>query len=78
MAVSYPDQLVTAIRENKPDTMIQFYLTWGRPYGEETLCGGLPQFCTYESMQDALTSSYTSFGCRHKPARLAPVGEAFR
>ena len=38
----------------------------------------MPQFCTYESMQDALTNRYTSFACLNRPARLAPVGEAFR
>ena len=73
-----PDQLVSAILDNKPDTMIQFYLTWGRPYGEQTLCESMEQFCSYESMQAALTSRYTSFACLNKPARLAPVGEAFR
>jgi len=76
--VPYLDQLVTAIRDNKADTMLQFYLTWGRPYGEQELCQTMTQFCTYESMQDALTSRYTSFACMNKPARLAPVGEAFR
>ena len=72
------DQLVTAIRDNNPDSMIQFYLTWGRPYGEQELCQTMQQFCTYESMQEALTERYTSFACLNKPARLAPVGDAFR
>ena len=67
-----------AIRENNPATMLQFYLTWGRPYGEEELCQSMEQFCSYERMQEALTSRYTSFACINRPARAAPVGEAFR
>ena len=76
--VPYLDQLATAIRANNPETLIQFYLTWGRPYGEESLCESMEQFCSYETMQEALTARYSSFACLTKPARLAPVGEAFR
>jgi len=75
--VPYLDELVTHILTNNPETIIQFYLTWGRPYGESTLCKEQEQFCSYETMQDALTSSYTTFACMNKPARAAPVGEAF-
>merc|ERR1711936_1103745 len=32
----------------------------------------------YEKMQAALTKSYTTFACMKKPARAAPVGEAFK
>ena len=91
-----------AIRDNNPATLLQFYLTWGRPYGEQQLCQTMQQFCSYETMQvsvghkilridtctlnqfitsifqDALTSRYTSFACMKRPARAAPVGEAFR
>jgi len=76
--VPYLDQLVKAIRDNNPATLLQFYLTWGRPYGELQLCQTMQQFCSYETMQDALTSRYTSFACMKRPARAAPVGEAFR
>jgi len=75
--VPYLDQLVNHILTNNPATTIQFYLTWGRPYGEAELCKQEDQFCSYETMQAALTTSYTTFACMNKPARAAPVGEAF-
>merc|ERR1712112_399145 len=56
----------------------QFYLSWGRPYGEDSLCGEQEQFCQYETMQDALTAGYTKVACMKKPSRVAPVGEGFR
>jgi len=76
--VPYLDELVTHILTNNPDTIIQFYLTWGRPFGEADLCKDQDQFCSYETMQAALTKSYTTFACMKKPARAAPVGEAFK
>ena len=45
------DQLVQVIRQNNPATVLQFYLTWGRPYGEQQLCQTMQQFCSYETMQ---------------------------
>jgi len=76
--VPYLDELVSLILANNPATLIQFYLTWGRPYGHAELCKEQEQFCAYETMQAALTSSYTTFACMKKPARAAPVGEAFK
>lgn len=70
--------LVQKIKESSPNADIQFYDTWGRPKGDETNCPDYPQFCTYESMQDALTTSYSTFACMNLPSRLAPVGEGFR
>lgn len=76
--VVYLDQLVQLIRQQNPTTIIQFYLTWGRPYGDQSECRDNPQFCTYEAMQTALSLSYTTFACMNQPARVTPVGEAFR
>ena len=64
-------------RSNNPTTTIQFYQTWGRPFGLASQCPAHPQFCEYESMQAALTTSYSTFACMNKPATVAPVGEAF-
>jgi len=72
------DTLVKMIKESSPNATIQFYNTWGRPFGDEENCPDYPQFCTYESMQDALTTSYSTFACMNLPSRLAPVGEGFR
>eukprot|EP00090_Calanus_glacialis_P004315 TRINITY_DN13209_c0_g1_i1.p1 TRINITY_DN13209_c0_g1~~TRINITY_DN13209_c0_g1_i1.p1 ORF type:complete len:235 (-),score=45.13 TRINITY_DN13209_c0_g1_i1:35-646(-) len=76
--VPYLDELVNHILANNPATIIQFYLTWGRPFGEADLCKEQSQFCTYEEMQAALSNGYTTFACMNKPARAAPVGEAFK
>ena len=59
------------IRTNNPGSLLQFYLTWGRPYGEADLCAAHPNghWCTYDKMQNALTASYTTFACMNKPGR---------
>ena len=74
------DILAEEIRNNNPNTMIQFYLTWGRPHGDQEKCNNddLPQFCDFESMQNALTKTYLDFGCLKAKSTVAPVGESFR
>jgi len=60
--------LSSAIRDNSPDTVIQFFGTWGRPDGS-----------IFGYMQDLLTLRYELFACMvPAPARMVPVGEAFR
>ena len=41
-------------------------------------CDKIPQVCTYEGMQDAITTTYTTYACMFKPGQVSPVGEAFR
>jgi len=77
-SVPYLNILDDLIRANNPDTIIQFYQTWGRPFGSADDCESQPQFCQFPSMQDALTRSYSAFACMKRPARVAPVGEGFR
>ena len=76
--VPYLQILAQQIRENSPDTLIQFYLTWARPHGLQSECDSQPQFCSFNSMQDSLTQAYLDFACMETPARLGPVGESFR
>jgi len=76
--VPYLDILVKEIKESSPNATLQFYNTWGWPKGDEDTCPDYPQFCNYTSMQDALTTSYSTFACMNLPSRLAPVGEGFR
>lgn len=66
-----------ACRSNNPATTIQFYQTWGRPFGLASQCPAHHQFCEYERMQAALTTSYSTFACMNRPSTVAPVGEAF-
>jgi len=79
-SVPYLDILAEEIRNNNPNTMIQFYLTWGRPHGDQEKCNDdeLSQFCDFESMQNALTKTYLDFGCLKAKSTVAPVGESFR
>ena len=47
---SYPfaKHLSEEVRKYSPNAKIQWYLTWGRPYGDEDRCNDIPQVCTYE------------------------------
>ena len=47
----------------------KFYDTWGRPFGDDKNCQKYPQFCTYELMQDSLTTAYSTFACMNLPSR---------
>ena len=74
----YAQQLSAEIHKFNPQAKIQWYLTWGRPNGDDARCDEVPQVCTYEGMQDAVTSTYSTYGCMFNPGQVAPVGEAFR
>ena len=74
----YAQKLSAEIHKFNPDAKIQWYLTWGRPNGDEDRCDEIPQVCTYEGMQDAITSTYTTYGCMFNPGQVSPVGEGFR
>ena len=47
-------------RESSPSGRLQFYQTWGRPFGLASECPNLPQFCEYATMQVWLTISSLS------------------
>jgi len=67
-SVKFQKQLVDVIRSNSPDTVVQFYGTWGRPGENE-----------FELWQYYLTMRYRAFACMASaPARLVPVGEGFK
>ncbi len=78
-AESYPyvKQLVDRVRDVNPEAVVQFYLTWGRPDGHAD-CDINQYVCDFDKMQDRLTDVYTRYACMMRPARVAPVGEAFR
>jgi len=60
--------LMSVIRENSPNTVAQFYATWGRP--------GVDVF---DQWQYYLSQRYYLFACMvSAPARMAPVGEGFK
>ena len=74
----YAQQLSAEIHKFNPQAKIQWYLTWGRPNGDDDRCDEIPQVCTYEGMQDAVTNTYSTYGCMFNPGQVAPSGEAFR
>ena len=47
---SYADQLSNEILASNPNAKIQWYLTWGRINGDNSLCGSYPNVCTYEGI----------------------------
>ena len=61
--------LTKGLKSSVTRFFLQFYNTWGRPFGYEEECSDYPQFCTYSSMQDALTNSYSTFACMNRPSR---------
>eukprot|EP00095_Tigriopus_kingsejongensis_P004995 maker-scaffold733_size105121-snap-gene-0.21 protein:Tk04995 transcript:maker-scaffold733_size105121-snap-gene-0.21-mRNA-1 annotation:"hypothetical protein" len=77
---SYPfaQNLANEIREGSPEVELQFYQTWGRPYGEDSTCDTFSPNCDYFTMQDVISTNYETYACMFKPSRIAPVGESFR
>ena len=69
--------LVDSIKSNDPCTEVVFYLTWGRKAGDASYCAEYPPVCTFEGMQDELTSTYVAMA-NENDAIVAPAGEAWR
>ena len=74
----YAQKLADEVHKYNPNAKIQWYLTWGRPFGDSDRCDEIPQVCTFGGMQNAITETYTTYGCMFKAGQVAPVGEGFR
>jgi len=70
--------LGNAIKATNPCTVPLFYQTWGKRDGDSQNCGNHDLFCSYEGIQDQLTQSYSTYAYVNQPAKVAPVGEAWR
>ena len=70
--------LGNAIKASNPCTVPLFYQTWGKRDGDSQNCGNHDLFCSYEGIQDQLTQSYNTYAYVNQPAKVAPVGEAWR
>jgi len=70
--------LGNAIKATNPCTVPLFYQTWGKRDGDSQNCGNHDLFCSYEGIQDQLTQSYNTYAYVNQPAKVAPVGEAWR
>ncbi|WP_027418390.1 T9SS type A sorting domain-containing protein [Crocinitomix catalasitica] len=65
------------IKDNYACTEVVFYMTWGRKTGDADFCPDYPPVCTYEGMQDELSSAYVLMA-NENDATVAPAGEAWR
>ena len=47
--ISYPfaKLLSDEIHKTNPNAKIQWYQTWGRPYGDKDRCEEIPEVCTF-------------------------------
>ena len=48
--ISFPfaKLLSDEIHQYNPNAKIQWYQTWGRPYGDQDRCEDIPQVCTFD------------------------------
>ncbi len=69
--------LSNTIRTSNRCSQPMFYMTWGRKNGEPNLCEFLPWVCTYEGMDDAISTTY-AFMSETNEAELSPVGAVWR
>jgi hypothetical protein len=72
----YALQLVKIIHDSNPQARIVFFETWGRKNGQSDFCKTSPTFCSYESMQSQINTTYKKLALA-APGELAPVGEAW-
>jgi hypothetical protein len=68
--------LVSAIRQNHPQTALYFYATWGRRDGDKQYCERFPMVCTYEGHTAALERGYQMYA-EAFDGRLVDVGGAW-
>ena len=61
-------------RESSPAGRLQFYQTWGRPFGLASECPSLPQFCEYSTMQVWPAVHHQLKLCHHPLRRLIVSG----
>ncbi|GMN05183.1 hypothetical protein MTsPCn5_05710 [Croceitalea sp. MTPC5] len=56
----FPDVLtvVDKVSANNSFTIPLYYMTWGQKDGDETLCGPLPDYCTFEGMNGIIKENY--------------------
>jgi len=69
--------LAELIEENWECTYPVFYMTWGRQNGDAQNCANFPFMCTYNGMQQGLTSNYIALA-EGNDGYAAPVGAAWK
>lgn len=69
--------LDSLIHIHNPYAKTLLFMTWGRKYGDETLCKRFPKCCTYSGMQDQLILRYNLLGCK-MGVPVIPCGIAWK
>lgn len=75
-SLPHAQTLVNAIRANKADTEIIYYVTWGRENGDTQNCGYYSLVCTFSGHTQALLDGYSIYQDATGGA-LALVGSAW-
>lgn len=73
----FAESLGNVIRANNSCSQPMFYMTWGRENGDPNLCPYLQWVCTYEGMDDAISTTYV-FMSETNETELSPVGGVWR
>ena len=73
----YVQKLDDSIHFYSPCAKTLLYITWGRKNGDQANCPNFPPLCTYEGMDDQLTTNYSN-AAQQTHAFLSPVGPTWR
>lgn len=69
--------LKTFIKQNRPCSLINAFMTWGSENGDTQNCPNNPLVCTYEGMQDLLEDRYMTVSDIYE-SEVTPVGAVWR
>lgn len=69
--------LVDKIKSNSETSTPLFFMTWGREDGDSSLCGPLPDVCTFDGMTDRLKERYL-FYMNSSDGEVSPCAELWR
>jgi len=73
----YAKYLDSLIHSYNPDARTLLFMTWGRKFGDNSLCKQYPLCCTYSGMQDLLIKRYNLLGCK-LAVPVIPCGIAWK
>lgn len=77
MVLTYGKKLDSLIHVSNPCAITNFYMTWGRKFGDPDNCQFIPDLCTYEGMDDRIKATYLLLA-QQNDAITTPVGAVWR
>lgn len=72
----YAKILSDSVHNNSPCTQLLFFMSWGRPAGDQNNCASYPEICTFDGIQQRLRQSYLEMAADND-AWAVPCGIAF-